>query len=312
MIDQPQPDPVGPSIHEFRGPSGLAVLSARRHSIHAPEPASFRATVHVVPLVRARVISFRAGAHTGTWGDGGSAEAMRFGFVVAGEVHTLLGEMEQPDLLGGVRILRPGQPVPYRSLGESHVITIELPTTAMPAGSDALVRAATPMLIGPTSLTRAAIAFVTSVFALPPRPDSDDAHHLERTIVSLIYAVLAESLAVTGEREDIDDVLYARAVQLIVNELASSELAVETLAASLGTSPRRLQRVFQNRGTTVSAEIRDRRLEAIAAAIRTGPLPGGFSALVAGYGFTGLDYVGRAFRTRFGMTMSAYRSRHGR
>lgn len=312
MIDQPHPDPVGPSVRDFHGASGLEALAARRHAIHVREPASFRATVHVVPLVRARVISIRAGAHAGTWDAAGSSEAMQFSFVVAGEFRTHVGEAEQPDALGGVRILRPGHPVHYRSLTDGHVITIELPTTAMPAGSDALVRAATPSLIGPTSLTRAAIAFITSIFALPPRHDSDDAHHLERTIVALIYAVLAESLAVTGDREDIDDVLYARAVQYIVNELRSEELAVERIAVSLGTSARRLQRVFQNRGTTVSAEIRDRRLDAIAADIRSKSLPGGLSALVAGYGFTGLDYVGRAFRTRFGMTMSAYRSRHGR
>jgi AraC-like DNA-binding protein len=312
MRAQPSPDPVGPTVHDFHGASGLDALSARRAMIQVPEPAAFRSTVHVVPLVQARVISFRAGAHTGRWDGSASAERMQFSFVVSGDFRTSVGGTEQSDVLGGVRILRPGNAVRYRSLSEGHVITIELPATAMPAGSDALVRAASPNLIGPTSLTRAAIAFVTSIFALPPGRDSDDAHHLERTIVALIYAVLAESLAVTGEREDIDDVMFARAVQLILTELGSPELSVEHVAASLGTSARRLQRVFQNRGSTVSAEIRDRRLDAIAAAIRTGALPGGFSSLVADYGFTGLDYVGRAFRARFGMTMSAYRNRHGR
>lgn len=309
---QPPRDNSGPSIREFRGHAGIEALGARLDLIQDSEAASFRATVRTVPLVAARVVSFGASAHSGTWDPRGTAESMQFCFAISGRFSAIVGDTEQRDVLGGVRILRPGRPVRYRSHTDGQVVTVEMPVTAMPAGSDALIRTASPALIGPTSLTRAAIAFITSVFTLPPRPDSDDAHHLERTIVSLIYAVLAESLAVPGDREDIDDVLYARTVQLIVNELRRAELSVEWLAAALSTSPRRLQRVFQNRSTTVSAEIRDRRLDAIAGVIRSGDLPGGFSALVAEYGFTGLDYVGRAFRTRFGMTMSAYRSSHRR
>jgi AraC-like DNA-binding protein len=79
------------------------------------------------------------------------------------------------------------------------------------------------------------------------------------------------------------------------------------IAAELGISLRYAHQVFNRDGTTIARFIRDRRLDAAAAALRdaqAGARPG---ELATRYGFGSRDQLARAFRRRYGMTMREYR-----
>jgi AraC-like DNA-binding protein len=97
----------------------------------------------------------------------------------------------------------------------------------------------------------------------------------------------------------------------IERNAAQSGLSLESVAARFAISPRKIQRLFEGEGTTLTHAINERRLllaHRMLANRRYASYGVGEIALASGFG--DFSYFNRSFRRRFGMTPSDVRNRH--
>ncbi len=101
---------------------------------------------------------------------------------------------------------------------------------------------------------------------------------------------------------------FALALELIQKNLTNSELTLGWLSRQIGMSNRQLQRMFGFENTSFSSEVRDRRLNAAAARLRSGKNSQRIHISEVAYesGFRDLSNFNRGFKSRFGMAPSEY------
>jgi AraC-like DNA-binding protein len=100
-----------------------------------------------------------------------------------------------------------------------------------------------------------------------------------------------------------------RAVSAHIDKRISATLSLEGVAASLGISPRTVQRLFERQGTSFSEFVLARRLARAHASLAAGNgRPIGDIAMACGFG--DISYFNRSFRARYGATPSDIRNRH--
>ncbi len=101
---------------------------------------------------------------------------------------------------------------------------------------------------------------------------------------------------------------FALALDLIQQNLTSSELSLPWLSRQVGMSSRQLQRMFEFENTSFSSEVRDRRLNAAAARLRSAKTARRIHISEVAYdsGFRDLSNFNRGFKSRFGMAPSEY------
>lgn len=100
-----------------------------------------------------------------------------------------------------------------------------------------------------------------------------------------------------------------RAIAFIDTYLDDPALSVASIAADSCVSPRHLQRAFAGKGTTVTAVIRERRLErAKAQLVARRDVP--ISHIAHQWGFADLAHFSRLFKAAYGEAPSVYRRRH--
>ena len=104
------------------------------------------------------------------------------------------------------------------------------------------------------------------------------------------------------------EALRAEAEAAIVRRVSDPALDADTLARELGISRRQLDRIFGRIGITIDGRIRQRRLEAAAAALGS-PEWAGYRVLdiALEFGFKSQSHFGRRFRERFGTTPEVWR-----
>ena len=102
--------------------------------------------------------------------------------------------------------------------------------------------------------------------------------------------------------------LRREAGALIDRRLSDAGFGSSSIAEALGVSPRYLQMVFAEVGTTPSRVLLARRLDAAAARLRRLERSCSITELALECGFNDLSYFSRAFRRRFGIPARAYRS----
>lgn len=145
---------------------------------------------------------------------------------------------------------------------------------------------------------------------LAPEPPADG-ERLARLIVDLLAMTLAPDAAGTLQRVErsVADTRIERARAHVLERLHDPDLSVASVAAHQGVSARLLQRLFAERGLTLSRMILEARLDACHAALRD-PAQRSRSvlAIAVAHGFSDPSHFARAFRERFGTTPSAARS----
>jgi AraC family transcriptional activator of tynA and feaB len=105
-------------------------------------------------------------------------------------------------------------------------------------------------------------------------------------------------------------VLLRRQARALVDEhFGDSGFRSSSIAEALGVSPRYLQMVFAEVGTTPSRFLVARRLDAAAERLRDVGRPLRITDVALECGFSDLSYFSRAFRKRFGTSARAYRWR---
>lgn len=125
-------------------------------------------------------------------------------------------------------------------------------------------------------------------------------------------AVAACLLAAAGvaspERSHIGQYHLHRIRQYVLGNLGNPELSVGSVAAALGLSTAHLHRLFSEEQQTFSTWLWDARMEACHAALRDPAQAGrSISQIAFSHGFSQAAHFSRAFRSRYGMTASAWR-----
>jgi AraC-like DNA-binding protein len=124
------------------------------------------------------------------------------------------------------------------------------------------------------------------------------------TLVELSRAV------VLGELDDVEPrlapALAQAARELADRQLTDPGLCPETLARKLNVSVRTLQRAFAADGQSLSAYIRDRRLEEARRALTSTGRRASVSEIAVCWQFADSSHFARVFRRRYGQTPSEY------
>jgi len=108
------------------------------------------------------------------------------------------------------------------------------------------------------------------------------------------------------QQKQADETILALTEAAIRDNLASPDLSPEWLAQKLDISRATLYRVFADHGG-VMKHVQERRLLAVQAALSDPLETRRLSKLAADLGFSSEAHFSRSFRTRFGVTASAYR-----
>lgn len=134
-------------------------------------------------------------------------------------------------------------------------------------------------------------------------------HFLGMTAASIDAGL--EPLA--ASRVERDRLLLGRIKADLATRLADPVRADgEVLAARFNITPRKLQRLFQSDGTTLTGWIRDQRLTRCARDLRDPRYASrSVTDIASAWGFTELSYFSRAFKASFGATPSDWRASGG-
>ncbi|GGC52838.1 helix-turn-helix domain-containing protein [Chelatococcus reniformis] len=135
------------------------------------------------------------------------------------------------------------------------------------------------------------------------------AHHL----MDLLTLALTSSNEIgEGQETAVREAHRQRALRAIENHLGEYDLTPSRVADVVGVSERHLQRIFAERGETVSAVIRRRRVEEACRLLGSAKARGRSIAAI-GYqvGFADPAYFSRVFLKETGQSPAAYRSEPG-
>jgi AraC-like DNA-binding protein len=122
-----------------------------------------------------------------------------------------------------------------------------------------------------------------------------------RAVRAVAVAAIEDS-APTGEEHD----LRGRIVDHIERRIGDPDLGPQSIAAEYGISLRWVHHIFNVDGSSVARYIRERRLDIVAAQLRTDRRLPRIGALAERTGFGSRDQLTRAFKARFGTTIAEY------
>jgi AraC-like DNA-binding protein len=139
--------------------------------------------------------------------------------------------------------------------------------------------------------------------------------HLQRTVVSHAHDLAALALGATRDAAAIANGRAVPAARLhaikteIVNDLNRDDLSLTELSARHGVTPRYVQILFENEGTTFSRFLLDQRLKRAYCMLSDLRLvERTISAIAYEAGFSDLSHFNRSFRRRYGESPSDVRS----
>lgn len=132
---------------------------------------------------------------------------------------------------------------------------------------------------------------------------------LGRAGLSLLTGALTENLAAAADA--VPDALATQLIRYVEAHLADPDLGLAAIAAAHHLTPRTVQRTVAAQGLTISALIRERRLDAIRRdLLDPGQAHRTVSMIAARRGVTDASWLSRNFRAAYGQTPSRYRQEH--
>ncbi|MDF2443365.1 MAG: hypothetical protein JWR01_1568 [Subtercola sp.] len=279
----------------------------------AKDPHRFRATHTAVTFGAVEVVDIRSSAYMAqrsrTLLRTMPSDSVTVFLVVAGGIRTRQDGRATFSPAGTATILRTNAPYDYAASDDSRVHAITIPKSKFGILGRRGVSGVTA-----TTFHRPVLFEALSAFLLPHlAPDSASERNAE--VVEALLVAVVDGLIVTPRREPDARRMLARqlrseAYRLISEQIANPGLNATILAGDLGVSTRNLQRLFAEEDTSVSLHIRTTRLEAIASRLRTAQEGSSLDAIVQSVGFRSRDVAGRAFRDRFGQSLSEYLAFH--
>ncbi|SER64847.1 helix-turn-helix domain-containing protein [Streptomyces qinglanensis] len=196
--------------------------------------------------------------------------------------------------------------------GTAHVVTVHIPRATLPLAADQvdqLLARSLPLGAGSGGVLG---DFLQSLIRRGPELAPAEGKRLGTAVVDLAAGFLAGHLPF-GNRlppESRERILLSRIDSFIDDNLADTDLSPASIAARHHISVRYLHSLFRRQRHTVSATIRNRRLERCRADLadpRWRHLP--LQAIAAHWGYPHLASFSRAFRAAYGIPPSDFRHR---
>ena len=233
-------------------------------------------------------------------------------FMVQLRGHSTLFPVDTDDTLslgpGDIGYWTSESPYRWEFTGPFTLLTLRAPFHAVevaPATLEPLIGRSFPSDRG---FARVVVPFAEQVLNDPRLLSSQNGTRIVQNIVSLFTTMLLGELDLKSG-QDRSGPAFRRAVDYITEHLAES-LDLRSIAEANDMSTRYLQSLFQARGTSVSAWIRLRRLDAARQALADPTmLAMSIGQIAAGQGFVDQAHFSRSFRSIYGESPSAWRER---
>ncbi|WP_409184614.1 helix-turn-helix domain-containing protein [Amycolatopsis sp. VS8301801F10] len=212
-------------------------------------------------------------------------------------------------LPGSISVYDTARPYDLRFASPVDTVVIMFPRDLVSPSPDQ-IRTITAISLGPEeSLTRLVTPLLTEIshdFASLEGPAATRVVHTAVELISALLSTAALARTTEGDREHLSLLLRIR--EYILDHLGDADLNPDRIARAVFISTRHLHGLFQHQGTTVSAWIRERRIEAIRRELGD-PLHAhrAIADIAAGWGYPEASHFSRTFRQQVGMAPSAFR-----
>lgn len=294
----------------FEGEDGLRRLGGpARWS--APDPGAFRGRLVRVQLDHVALEAFRATPHGFVRRADEVADSAKdlltFVLVTEGQLHVETDDGPFDLAAGRAIIADSRRGLGYTASGDVRMLRAMVGVERIPAG----LRRSGVGLMAPlprTALVDAFATFVSHVLRAAAGGAAVRGVHLTRAVADLLTEVLAEAQeSLRGPDRGAE--LRDRIEQHIERHLAEPDLGPASVAEALGISLRHAHGTFNEDGRTIGRFIRERRIGAVSAELRSGRALPSDEYLADRFGFSSVATLRRAFRTEHGMSTEAYHRR---
>lgn len=195
--------------------------------------------------------------------------------------------------------------------GRSRSVILRFPRTLLPQPVDRVASVLATPISGRSGVGRLVAVLMTELAKNHHDCTAQDLARLGTTALDIVTTLVGQCLGRETEApaEARETTMFLRVVSFIHTHLPSPELSPGLIAAAHQLSPRSLQRLFQQQGTTVTAFIREQRLDRCRRDLAD-PTLGALAIhrIGARWGYPRAADFTRAFRGATGMTPSEYRA----
>ncbi|MFD4240102.1 helix-turn-helix domain-containing protein [Streptomyces sp. NPDC058525] len=205
---------------------------------------------------------------------------------------------------------RPQQTVAHPGDGQNRSIILHLPKDALPLRSGRVDRLLGRRIAADSGMAAVLARFVSSLGEHGSQCEPQELRRLGSVAADLAAACLAQRLDAYGElpAEARARALRERIDAFVEHHLGDPELTPALIAAAHGISVRSLHALLRERGESISAAVRRRRLERARADLaRPGPAARPVHEIAARWCFTSAPAFSRAFRAAYGLSPTEFR-----
>jgi AraC-like DNA-binding protein len=216
---------------------------------------------------------------------------------------------------GGRQVLvRPGELVPYQTSmpyelpfwDDSDSLVVAMPRQLLGASAIAVSRRLAQPFRARTGVQRLFSALLDGVLDAFDGDAEVYNHALADSLVSLVVAAV---ISVEPESIETPSPLADRILAYCEANLSDPGLCVESVAAAHHVSVRYVHKALKDRGFTLAAWIRDRRLTLVRRDLATPGLQSRSIAVIASaWGILDASHLSRAFKSRYGLTPAEWRA----
>lgn len=248
------------------------------------------------------------GMSRATWHAAEADDAVTFNLGVGGVFTAGEGGEGVPVRAGEVAVLRTGRPSRIAVPDRASFIGIKMPK------ADLALRGLDPDRFAgalPT-LDRACLALLGSYLdhlrSAGPALSAALGPLAERHVADLVAAVLRPAFAAETERAGVQAARLHRLHAILLARHADPDLGLDVVAADLGLSPRSIQALLEEQGTSFSDLLRSVRVRAAAEILDRPGADDRVADVAFRVGFRDLSTFNRAFRRMIGTTPRDYRA----
>lgn len=305
-----------PAADRFDWFSDVVAQQLVSTSIRSEHARDFRAeaavldlgSVQVKQLGYAPLRSRRTAAHVRS----SDPEQYQLGLVTSGSSWVEQNRYASGPLSGDLVLWDTSRPFESGVLGTEplRVVILSIPRTALPLRSDRVERLLAERIPADRGMGAILAQFMRSLAVHGEECGPGELEQLGSVALDLAGACLAGRLGAEDElsEEARTRALLARIDTFIGHNLGDPELSPSVVAARHSLSLRRLQLLFRERGESVAAAIRRRRLERCREDLaEPGQLAVPVHAVALRRGFTNASVFSRLFRDTYGVSPSGFR-----
>lgn len=213
---------------------------------------------------------------------------------------------------GNLAIYSTDRPYTLAFDGDFRSLVLMFPHTALDLPADAMAQVTASAISGSDGLGSLVAPFLVRLSENLEAVAGPNGSRLVNNALDLVTTLFNGELdARSAASRDPHQMLLARIHDYIEDHLPDPDLSPGAIAAAHFISTRHLHDLFKELGTTVSASIRERRLERCRRDLRDPVLSDrAVTAIAMRWGFTDSAHFSRIFRAAYGAPPTAYRAGH--